>query len=149
MLVLSSKDSLLRACHLRRRYFYGSNKGRGYYGMACADECPKSVYLHDFSEILSTTRQGFIEDSKSDQKISEEEQEVCLDREMHRSISRIKELLKTIVILKVLDMDSEFLVCTDTSKEGLGKVLMQDGRVVAYISRKLRRHEKKYVTHNL
>jgi hypothetical protein len=46
-------------------------------------------------------------------------------------------------------MDKEFLVCTDTSKEGLGGVLMQEGRVITYISRKLRRHEENYATHNL
>jgi hypothetical protein len=40
-------------------------------------------------------------------------------------------------------------VCIDTSKEGLGRVLMQDGQVIAYISRKLRRHEENYVTQDL
>jgi hypothetical protein len=43
-------------------------------------------------------------------------------------------------------MQKEFLVCTDASKEGLGGVLMQDGRVIAYILRKLRMHEEKYAT---
>jgi hypothetical protein len=62
---------------------------------------------------------------------------------------RLNELLKTTSILKVLDMDADFLVCTDTPKEGLGRVLMQDGQVIAYISRKLRRHEENYVTHDL
>jgi hypothetical protein len=46
-------------------------------------------------------------------------------------------------------MGANFLVCTDTSKEGLGRVLMQDGRVIAYISRKLRRHEENYAMHDL
>jgi hypothetical protein len=58
------------------------------------------------------------------------------------------ELLTTTPILKVPDMDADFLVCTDTSKEGLGRVLMQDGRVITYISRKLRRHEENYTTHD-
>jgi hypothetical protein len=62
---------------------------------------------------------------------------------------RLKELLTIAPILKVSDMDSNFLVCTNASKEGLGGVLMQDGRVIAYISRKLRRHEKNYATHDL
>jgi hypothetical protein len=62
---------------------------------------------------------------------------------------RLKELLTTAPILKVPDMDADFLVCTDASKEGLGRVLMQDGRVIAYISRKLRRHEENYATHDL
>ena len=58
-------------------------------------------------------------------------------------------MLKTTPILNIPDMDVDFLVCTDASKEGLGGVLMQDGRVIAYISRKLRRHEENYATHDL
>jgi hypothetical protein len=49
---------------------------------------------------------------------------------------RLKELLKSTSILKVPDMDADFLVCTNASKEGLGRVSMQDGRVIAYILRK-------------
>ena len=46
-------------------------------------------------------------------------------------------------------MDKDFLVCTDASKEGLGGVLMQEGRVIAYSSRKLRPHEENYAMHDL
>jgi hypothetical protein len=58
-------------------------------------------------------------------------------------------VLTTTPIQKVPDMDMDFLVCTDASKEGLGGVLMQDGQVIAYISRKLRRHEENYTIHDL
>jgi hypothetical protein len=34
-------------------------------------------------------------------------------------------------ILNVPDMDKELLVCIDASKEVLGRVLMQDDRVIA------------------
>jgi hypothetical protein len=37
---------------------------------------------------------------------------------------KLKELLTTVPILKVPDMDVDFLVCTHASKEGLGRVLM-------------------------
>jgi hypothetical protein len=43
------------------------------------------------------------------------------------AFQRLKELLTIAPILKVPDMDVDFLVCTDASKEGLGGVLMQDG----------------------
>jgi hypothetical protein len=62
---------------------------------------------------------------------------------------RLKELLTMTPILKVPDMDEDFLVCIDASKEGLGRVFMQDGRVIAYISRKLRWHEENYAMHDL
>jgi hypothetical protein len=55
----------------------------------------------------------------------------------------------TTPILKVPDMGENFLVCNDASKEGLGGILMQDNRVIDYISRKLRKHEENYATHDL
>jgi hypothetical protein len=61
----------------------------------------------------------------------------------------LKELLMTMPILKVPDMDKEFWVCLDASKEDLGRVLMQDDRVITYISMKLRNHGEKYTTHDL
>jgi hypothetical protein len=64
------------------------------------------------------------------------------------SFQNIKELLTTTLMLKVPDMEKELLVCTDASKEGLGRFLMEDNRVIAYISRKLRKNEEKYTTQN-
>ena len=42
----------------------------------------------------------------------------------------LKDLLTTTLIFKIPGMDEDFLVCTNTSKEGLGRVLMQDIRVI-------------------
>jgi hypothetical protein len=41
------------------------------------------------------------------------------------AFQRLKGLLTTNPILKFPNMEKEFLVCTDASKEGLGEVLMQ------------------------
>jgi hypothetical protein len=46
-------------------------------------------------------------------------------------------------------MEKDFIVYTDASKQGFGAVLMQDGGVIAYASRKLKRHEELYATHDL
>lgn len=43
----------------------------------------------------------------------------------------------------------DFMVCTDALLEGVGAVLMQDGRVIAYESRKIKDHELNYPTHDL
>ena len=42
-----------------------------------------------------------------------------------------------------------YTVYCDASKDGLGCVLMQSGRVVAYDSRQLKNHERNYPTHDM
>ena len=41
------------------------------------------------------------------------------------------------------------MVYTDASKEGLGCVIMQNDKMIAYAFRKLKPHERNYPTHNL
>ena len=43
----------------------------------------------------------------------------------------------------------EYTLYSDASRIGLGCVLMQDGKVVAYASRQLKPHEQNYPTHDL
>ena len=45
--------------------------------------------------------------------------------------------------------DKEYVIFSDASLNGLGCVLMQDGKVVAYASRQLKLHEKNYPMHDL
>jgi hypothetical protein len=52
-------------------------------------------------------------------------------------------------MLTLLDIHQSFIVYCDASRQGLGCVLMQDDKVVAYASRQLRKHEENYLTHNL
>jgi hypothetical protein len=61
----------------------------------------------------------------------------------------LKSLLTSVPILRVSDMEKDFTVCMDASKQGLGDMLMQDGGVIAYASRKLKKHEELYATHDL
>ena len=42
----------------------------------------------------------------------------------------------------------EYVIFSDASLNGLGCVLMQEGKVVAYASRQLKLHEKNYPTHD-
>jgi hypothetical protein len=44
---------------------------------------------------------------------------------------------------------SNFVVYSDSSKKGLGCVLMQNGNVIAYASRQLKLYEQNYPTHDL
>jgi hypothetical protein len=52
-------------------------------------------------------------------------------------------------VLAQPDITKSFDVYCDASGTGLGCVLMQEGRVIAYSSRQLRPHEEHYPTHDL
>ena len=69
--------------------------------------------------------------------------------ECDRAFIELKRLLTNVPIIRVLYMEKDFIVCTDASKQGLGGVLMQYGGVIAYASRKLKKHEELYATHDL
>jgi hypothetical protein len=61
----------------------------------------------------------------------------------------LKKLLTTTPVLAQPDIEKPFDVYCDASGTGIGGVLMQDGRVIAYALWQLRRHEKHYPTHDL
>ena len=50
------------------------------------------------------------------------------------SFRKLKELLAKSPVLKIVDMDKCFVVCTYACKEGLGGVLLQYDHVIAYAS---------------
>ncbi|KAL4016783.1 hypothetical protein IC575_024440 [Cucumis melo] len=65
------------------------------------------------------------------------------------SFQELKQKLVTAPVLTVPDGSGSFVIYSDTSKKGLGCVLMQQGKVVAYASRQLKSHEQNYPTYDL
>jgi hypothetical protein len=65
------------------------------------------------------------------------------------SFYELKKQLMIAPILVMPDMEKSFSMYCDASREGLGGVLMQDGPMVAYASRQLRKHEVNCSTHDL
>ncbi|KAK1666956.1 hypothetical protein QYE76_055115, partial [Lolium multiflorum] len=65
------------------------------------------------------------------------------------SFQQLKTRLTTAPILIMPDITKPFDVYCDASKIGLGCVLMQEGKVISYLSRQLKQHEQNYPTHDL
>ncbi|GJQ99491.1 putative reverse transcriptase domain-containing protein [Tanacetum coccineum] len=61
----------------------------------------------------------------------------------------IKQKLCSAPILALPKGSENFVVYCDASHKGLGVVLMQNEKVIAYASRQLKIHEKNYTTHDL
>nr|GEX86923.1 putative reverse transcriptase domain-containing protein [Tanacetum cinerariifolium] len=61
----------------------------------------------------------------------------------------LKQKLYSAPILALPEGSQNFVVYCDASHKGLGAVLMQNEKVIAYASRQLKVHEKNYTTHDL
>ena len=69
--------------------------------------------------------------------------------ECEQSFQELKKRLVSTPILTIPDRSGRFIVYSDASKKGLGCVLMQHDKVVAYDSRQLKPYERNYPTHDL
>ncbi|GJV10430.1 reverse transcriptase domain-containing protein [Tanacetum coccineum] len=69
--------------------------------------------------------------------------------EQEEAFQTLKNNLCDAPILTLPDGVEDFVVYCDASNQGLGCVLMQRGKVIAYASRQLKTHEKNYTTHDL
>lgn len=71
------------------------------------------------------------------------------DEKCEENFQELKQRLVTAPVLAVPISGIGFTIFCDASKIGLGCVLMQNNKVIAYASRQLKTHEKNYPTHDL
>ncbi|GKC87725.1 putative reverse transcriptase domain-containing protein, partial [Tanacetum coccineum] len=69
--------------------------------------------------------------------------------EQEEAFQTLKDSLCNAPILSLLAGVENFVVYCDSSNQGLGCVLMQIGKLIAYASRQLKIHKKNYTTHDL
>ena len=65
------------------------------------------------------------------------------------SFDKLKAFLTEASVLTQLTYGKEYVIFSDASLNGLGCVLMTEGKVVAYASRQLKSYEKNYPKHDL
>ena len=65
------------------------------------------------------------------------------------NFEKLKAFLTEAPVLTQPTYGKEYMIFSDASLNGLGCILMQEGKVVAYALRQLKPHEKNYPTHDL
>jgi hypothetical protein len=69
--------------------------------------------------------------------------------ECEQSFQELKQHLVTALVLTLPSGSDGFVIYSDASHKGLGCVLMEQGKVIAYASRQLKTYERNYPTHDL
>ncbi|KAI3827213.1 hypothetical protein L1987_01285 [Smallanthus sonchifolius] len=95
-------------------------------------------FIHEFSKIATLLTKLTQKNSKYEWNATQE-----------KAFQIMKERLTQAPVLQLLEGIEDFVVYSDASKLGLGCILMQRGKVIAYASRQLKTHEANYLTHDL
>jgi len=93
--------------------------------------------------------EGFSKVARPMTELLKKEKKFTWTESCERSFQELKNRLTTAPVLTLPDIHRDFVFYCDASRQGLGCVLMQDGKVVAYASRQLRPQEQNYPTHDL
>nr|GEW50308.1 reverse transcriptase domain-containing protein [Tanacetum cinerariifolium] len=93
--------------------------------------------------------EGFSKIAKSMTKLTQKGINFDWGKKEENAFQLIKQKLCSAPILALPKGSEDFVIYFDVSHKGLGVVLMQREKVIAYASRQLKIHEKNYTTHDL
>jgi hypothetical protein len=93
--------------------------------------------------------EGFSKIVKPLTSLLEKEKKFIWLEAWQNSFDELRKRLTTTPVLAMPDIHKSFDTYYDASKQGLGCVLMQEGHVISYASRQLRKHEQNYPTDDL
>nr|GFA91233.1 putative reverse transcriptase domain-containing protein [Tanacetum cinerariifolium] len=93
--------------------------------------------------------EGFSKFAKSMTKLTQKGINFDWGEKEENDFQLIKQKLCSVAILSLPEGSKVFMVYCDASHKGLGVVLMQREKVIAYASRQLKIHETNYTTHDL
>ncbi|GJZ26105.1 putative reverse transcriptase domain-containing protein [Tanacetum coccineum] len=95
-------------------------------------------FIKDFSKI-----------AKSLTELTQKNKKYIWEKDQETAFQLLKQKLCEAPILALPEGNDDFVVYCDASLQGLGAVLMQKEKVIAYASRQLKPHEENYTTHDL
>ena len=114
---------------------------------------PTSVHkARSFLGLAGYYRRSILEFSKISKpmtRLLQKDEKFVWTPECEEPFHMLRTLLTSAPVLAQPDIEKPFDVFCDASGIGLGCVLMQEGRVIAYASHQLRKHEVNYPTHDL
>ncbi|GJR18691.1 putative reverse transcriptase domain-containing protein [Tanacetum coccineum] len=93
--------------------------------------------------------EGFSKIAKPMTKLTQKSVKFNWGEKEETAFQTLKRKLCSAPILALPEGSENFIVYCDASHKGLGAVLMQKEKVIAYASRQLKIHEKNYTTHDL
>ncbi|GJU83502.1 putative reverse transcriptase domain-containing protein [Tanacetum coccineum] len=93
--------------------------------------------------------EGFSKIAKPMTELTQKNHKFDWGEEQEEAFQLLKQKLCAAPILALPEGSEDFVVYCDASIKGLGVVLMQRMKVIAYASRQLKIHEKNYTTHDL
>ncbi|GJS44216.1 putative reverse transcriptase domain-containing protein [Tanacetum coccineum] len=141
---VKKKDGSFRMCIDYRELNKLTVKNR--YPLPRIDDLFDQLSLHGLDELDEGRALSSLEVSVG---VTEEGEAVCKGEKEEEAFQTLKNNLCDAPILLLPDKIEDFVVYCDASNQGLGCVLMQRGKVIAYASRQLKIHEKNYTTHDL
>ncbi|GJX41013.1 putative reverse transcriptase domain-containing protein [Tanacetum coccineum] len=92
---------------------------------------------------------GFSKIAKPMTKLTQKKVKFVWGDKQEAAFQLLKQKLCSAPILALPEGSEDFITYCDASIKGLGAVLMQREKVIAYASRQLKIHEKNYTTHDL
>ncbi|GJS21663.1 putative reverse transcriptase domain-containing protein [Tanacetum coccineum] len=93
--------------------------------------------------------EGFSKIARPMTKLTQKSMKFEWGEKAEAAFQLLKQKLCSAPILALPEGSENFVVYCDASHKGLGAVLMQREKVIAYASRQLKVHEKNYTTHDL
>ncbi|GJV54416.1 hypothetical protein Tco_1450157 [Tanacetum coccineum] len=93
--------------------------------------------------------EGFSKIAKSLTELTQKNKKYIWGEDQESAFQLLKQKLCEAPILALPEGNDDFVVYCDASHQGLGAVLMQREKVIAYASRQLKPHEENYTTHDL
>ena len=141
MWILAEKSDVFGTCHFSRRCFCRPSKSRSSLEMGKTNF---GTEIRSFLGLAGYYRrfiEGFSLIATPLTQLTRKNKKWVWSEECEKSFQELKRRLTTALVLTLPSGTKGFMVYSDASGKGLGCVLMQHGKVIAYASRQLKTHE--------